>query len=134
MDPDAIRPFTIDVPDEVLADLADRLARARVPDQIPGTGWTYGTDGTYLTELLEYWRSDFDWRAQEQALNELDHFKTEVDGVDVHFIHQRSPNPDATPLLLIHGWPGSVFEFMELVGPLPTRCRTGVRRVTRSIW
>lgn len=118
MDPDAIRPFTIDVPDEVLADLADRLARARVPDQIPGTGWTYGTDGTYLTELLEYWRSDFDWRAQEQALNELDHFKTEVDGVDLHFIHQRSPNPDATPLLLIHGWPGSVFEFMDLVGPL----------------
>ena len=118
MGPDAIRPFTINVPDEVLADLAGRLARVRLPDQIPGTGWTYGADGTYLTELLEYWRSDFDWRAQEQALNELDQFKTEIDGVDVHFIHQRSPNPAATPLLLIHGWPGSVFEFMGLVGPL----------------
>ncbi|MGB1779933.1 MAG: epoxide hydrolase family protein [Longimicrobiales bacterium] len=118
IDPDAIRPFTVDVPGEVLADLNDRLERTRLPDQIPGTGWAYGTDGAYLAELLEYWRDDFDWRAHERELNAFDHFKTVIDGVDLHFIHQRSPNPDATPLLLIHGWPGSVFEFTGIIDRL----------------
>ena len=118
IDPDAIRPFVVDVPDAVLGDLNDRLSRTRLPDQIPGTGWSYGTDGVYLAELLDYWRDDFDWRAQERALNELDHFKTVIDDVDLHFVHQRSPNPDATPLLLVHGWPGSILEFMDVVGPL----------------
>ena len=117
-DPEAIRPFTIDVPEEVLLDLQSRLAQTRLPDQIPGTGWDYGTDRAYLEELLEYWRNDFDWRAQEAILNQFDHFKTVVDGVDVHFIHQRSPNDDATPLLLTHGWPGSFTEFTNLIGPL----------------
>ena len=117
-DPDAIRPFTIDVPDEVLDDLQARLSRARLPDQIPGTGWDYGTDRAYLQELLAYWREGFDWRAQEEVLNRFDHFKTVIDGVDVHFIHQRSPVEDATPLLLTHGWPGSFTEFTEIIGPL----------------
>ena len=116
--PEAVRPITIGVPDAVLDDLQDRLARARLPDQIPGTAWEYGTDGDYLVELLAYWQDGFDWRAQERRLNEFDHFLTEIDGVDVHFIHQRSPNLDATPLLLTHGWPGSFVEFTELIGPL----------------
>ena len=117
-DPEAIRPFTINVPDDVLVDLRTRLAGSRLPDQIPGTGWDYGTDRAYLEELLAYWQDGFDWRAQEQVLNRFDHFKTVIDGVDVHFIHQRSPNPDATPLLLTHGWPGSFTEFTQLIGPL----------------
>ena len=117
-DPEAIRPFTINVPEEVLVDLQNRLARARLPDQIPGAGWDYGTDRAYLEELLAYWQDGFDWRAREQVLNRFDHFKTVIDGVDVHFIHQRSPNEDATPLLLTHGWPGSFTEFTQLIGPL----------------
>ena len=117
-DPTAIRPFTIAVPEATLGDLRDRLARTRLPDQIPGVGWAYGTELDYLTELVTYWRDDFDWRAQERRLNELDHFMTEIDGVDVHFVHARSRHEDATPLLLIHGWPGSFVEFAELVGPL----------------
>ena len=117
-DAEAIRPFTIEIADEVLEDLNDRLARTRLPDQIPGTGWEYGTNRAYMEELLAYWQDDFDWRAQERRLNEFDHFKTVIDGVDVHFIHQRSPEEDAIPLLLTHGWPGSVVEFTEIIGPL----------------
>ena len=117
-DPEAIRPFTIDVADEVLTDLRDRLARTRLPDQIPGTSWDYGANREYMEELLAYWQDDFDWRAQERRLNEFDHFKTTIDGLDVHFIHQRSASEDAVPLLLTHGWPGSFAEFADLIGPL----------------
>jgi pimeloyl-ACP methyl ester carboxylesterase len=117
-DPEAIRPFTIAVPDSVLADLEARLARTRLPDAGPGRPWEYGTDRGYLEGLLAYWRDGFDWRAQERALNQLDHFKTTIEGVEVHFVHARSPNPDAMPLLLTHGWPGSFIEFVDLVGPL----------------
>ena len=117
-DPEAIRPFTIDIADEVLTDLQDRLARTRLPDQIPGTEWDYGTDRAYLEELLAYWQDGFDWRAQERRLNEFDHFKTVIDGVDVHFIHQRSAVEGATPLLITHGWPGSFVEFANIIGPL----------------
>ena len=114
----AIRPITIAVPDAALDDLQARLARTRLPDQIPGTGWDYGTDGAYLEGLLAYWQDGFDWRAQERRINDLDNFVTSIDGVDVHFVHQRSTNPDAIPLLLTHGWPGSFVEFLDLVGPL----------------
>lgn len=113
-----IRPFTIAIPDADIADLKARLARARIPDQIPGTGWDYGTDMSYLRELIDYWQNDFDWREQESALNEFDQFITTIDGVDVHFIHQRSSHPDAMPLLLTHGWPGSIAEFRKIIGPL----------------
>jgi epoxide hydrolase len=116
--PDAIRPFTISVPEPVLDDLRARLARTRLPDQVPGTGWTYGTDRAYMEELLAYWQERFDWRAQERALNGLDHFVTAIDGLDVHFVHQRSERPDAVPLLVIHGWPGSFVEFIDIIGPL----------------
>ena len=117
-DPEAVRPFTIAVPDDVLDDLRMRLARTRLPDQIPGTDWDYGTNRAYLEELLSYWQDDFDWREQERSLNRFDHFKTSIDGLDIHFIHQRSPNPDAIPLIITHGWPGSFVEFREIIGPL----------------
>ncbi|MCY4076591.1 MAG: epoxide hydrolase [Acidobacteria bacterium] len=112
-----IRPFEISVPDAVLADLRVRLAATRFPDQV-GDPWVYGTDIAYLRQLVDYWRDDYDWRAQERRLNALDHYKTRIDGLDIHFIHQRSPEPDALPIVITHGWPGSVVEFLEVIGPL----------------
>ena len=117
-DPTAIRPFEIHVPDAVLEDLRDRLDRARLPDELDDAGWDYGTPRGYLSEFVGYWRNEFDWRAQEAALNAFDQFKTQIDGIDVHFIHQRSPEEDALPLIITHGWPGSVAEFMKIIGPL----------------
>ncbi|MEE2898772.1 MAG: epoxide hydrolase [Gemmatimonadota bacterium] len=117
-DPAAVRSFTIEVSDEVLTDLSERLARTRLPEASPGVGWEQGTNRAYLEGLLAYWQDGFDWRAQERRLNEFDHFKTDVDGIDVHFIHERSANEDAVPLLLVHGWPGSFVEFADLIGPL----------------
>ena len=117
-DPRAVRPFTIDVPEALLDDLRHRLARTRLPDEINGAGWDYGLPRDYLTELIAYWREEYDWRAQEAALNAFDHFKTRIGDIDVHFIHQRSPVEDALPLIITHGWPGSVVEFMEIIGPL----------------
>jgi len=117
-DTDAIRPFTISVPDADIDDLKARLAMARIPDQIPDTGWDYGTDMVYLRELVDYWLNEFDWREQESALNEFEQFVTQIDGVDVHFIHERSTHEHAIPLLLTHGWPGSIAEFRKIIGPL----------------
>jgi microsomal epoxide hydrolase len=114
----AIEPFSIDVPDEVLDDLRDRLARTRWPDQIPGTGWEYGTNLAYLQELCEYWRTTYDWREHEARLKAWGHFRTEIDGQDLHFIHAPSDDQDARPLLLSHGWPGSVAEFLHVIEPL----------------
>ena len=117
VDPAAIRPFEIAVSDEVLADLAARLARTRFPDQV-GTDWVYGTDVDYLRELVAYWRDEYDWREQERRLNQFDQFKTRIDDLDIHFIHHRSPEEHALPLLILHGWPGSIVEFMKVLGPL----------------
>ena len=117
VDPTAIRPFEIDVPDDVLADLATRLDHTRFPDEV-GTDWTYGTDRAYLQELLTYWRESFDWRAQERRLNQFDQYKTRIDGLDIHFIHQRSPEANALPIIITHGWPGSIAEFTKIIGPL----------------
>jgi microsomal epoxide hydrolase len=115
---DAISRMRIEVPEEVLDDLRRRLAATRFPDQIPGSGWDYGTDGAYLRELCSYWRDKYDWRAQEAALNRFEHFHTSIDGQKVHFLHARSRQPDAFPLLITHGWPGSVYEFHKILGPL----------------
>ena len=106
------------VPEDVLDDLAERLTRARLPNEIEGIGWDQGTDLVYLDDLLRYWRDDFDWRAQEARLNALDHVATEIDSQRIHAVHARSPEPDALPLLLVHGWPGSVVEFLDCIGPL----------------
>ena len=116
--PTAIRPFEIAVPEDTLKDLQVRLARTRFPDQLDSVGWDYGTELTYLRELVEYWQDEFDWRSQERQLNSLDQFKAEIDGLDLHFIHQRSPIPNAVPLLITHGWPGSIVEFTKIIGPL----------------
>jgi pimeloyl-ACP methyl ester carboxylesterase len=115
---DDIRPFRVEVPAEVLDDLRDRLARTRWPDQIPGSGWGYGTDLAYLQDLCTYWRNDFDWRAQEDRFNRWPHFLTDIDGQQIHFIHARSDNPNALPLIVTHGWPGSVAEFLDIIEPL----------------
>ena len=113
-----VQPFSINVDDSVLEDLERRLAQTRFPDQLEGVGWDYGTDLAYLKELVEYWRGDFDWRRQERMLNQFDQFKTEIDGLGIHFIHQRSKEEGALPLLLLHGWPGSIAEFVKIIGPL----------------
>ena len=113
-----IEPFTIDIPDAVLTDLRERLTRARLPDEPEGVGWQLGMNQAYLTQLIEYWRDEFDWRAQERRLNELEQFKTRIDGLDIHFVHRRSPEPDAFPLILTHGWPGTFAEFAKVIGPL----------------
>ena len=112
------RPFRIDVPDSVLDDLRERLDRTRWPDAIPETGWDYGADIAYVRELCDYWRNEYDWRAQEAALNAWAQFLCEVDGVDIHYWHVRGQGPNPHPLILTHGWPGSMFEFLQLIGPL----------------
>jgi microsomal epoxide hydrolase len=122
-----IRPFRIQASDEAVRDLKERLARTRFPEQIPGTGWDYGTELEYLRELVTYWRDRFDWRAAERRLNAFDQFTTTIDGLEIHFIHQRSPNPKAMPLALTHGWPGSIFEFTKVLGPLTDPVRFGGR-------
>lgn len=124
---DAIVPFKIQVPDETLRDLKARLARTRFPDEIPGTGWDYGTDLAYLKSLVAYWRDRFDWRAQERKLNEFDQYKTTIDGLEIHFIHQRSKVPNAFPLAVTHGWPGSIVEFTKVIGPLTDPVKYGGR-------
>ncbi len=111
-------PFTLSVSEAQIADLKARLAITRLPDQIPGTTWEYGTDIGYLKDLLNYWQTEFDWNTQQQLLNQFDQYKMQVNDINLHFIHQRSKNPDAIPLLLLHGWPGSVSEFMHIIGPL----------------
>jgi pimeloyl-ACP methyl ester carboxylesterase len=115
-----ITPYTVQIPQADLDDLRDRLARTRWATDLPGTGWERGVPTEYLRELAEYWADGFDWRAQEAALNAHPQFVTAIDGADVHFLHVRSADPDATPLLLIHGWPGSVVEFLDVIEPLTT--------------
>jgi epoxide hydrolase len=113
-----IRPFRIDIPQPDLDDLHDRLARTRFPDELPGVGWSRGVPLGYLKELAEYWRDSYDWRQWEAKLNELPQYTTEIDTQYIHFLHVRSPEPDAFPLILSHGWPGSVVEFLDVIGPL----------------
>jgi pimeloyl-ACP methyl ester carboxylesterase len=114
-----IEPFRIAIPEEVLADLRDRIARTRWPDEIAHSGWDYGTNLAYIKELLEYWRDGFDWRAQERYLNSFHHFRAPVDGLRLHFLHERGRGPDPMPLLVVHGWPSTFFEMAKLV-PLLT--------------
>jgi epoxide hydrolase len=115
---DEIRPFRLEIPQAQLDDLAARLANAHWPDELPGVGWDYGMPVSYLKELAEYWRTTYDWRANEAAINEHPQFVTEVQGRRVHFLHVRSPEPGALPLVLTHGWPVSFVEFLDVIGPL----------------
>jgi pimeloyl-ACP methyl ester carboxylesterase len=115
---DAITPFRIDIPQTALDDLKQRLERTRWPDELPGVGWSYGVPVGYLKRLAEYWREGYDWRTQEAKLNQLPQFTTTIDGQNVHFVHVRSPEPGALPLIITHGWPGSFVEFLRVIGPL----------------
>ena len=112
-----IVPFTAHISDALLTDLNERLAKTRWPEQV-GADWRYGTPVTYLQALCAYWADGFDWRAQEAKLNAFDQFSTLIEGERLHFIHQRSSEPGARPLLLSHGWPGSVTEFLKVIEPL----------------
>ena len=119
MSPDeSIRPFRIAIPDSELEDLHQRLDRTRWPDELPRVGWDYGIPGDYLRELAHYWRHRYDWRAAEARLNQWPQFMTTIDGADIHFAHIRSPESGATPLIITHGWPGSIVEFERIAEPL----------------
>ncbi len=113
-----IRPFRIDVPQADLDDLHDRLSRTRWPGEAPEAGWSRGVPPAYLRRLAEHWRTAYDWRRQEAELNRFPQFTTTIDGQTIHFLHTRSPEPDALPLILIHGYPGSFVDFARVVGPL----------------
>jgi pimeloyl-ACP methyl ester carboxylesterase len=114
----AITPFHIDIPQGDIDELNDRLDRVRWPDALPGVGWSYGVDKDYLIDMVEYWRTVYDWREHEAQLNKIPQFTTEIDGQRVHFLHVRSPEADATPLILTHGWPSTPADFLDILGPL----------------
>jgi pimeloyl-ACP methyl ester carboxylesterase len=115
---ETIQSFAIEIPEAELDDLRDRLARTRWPRELPGVGWSRGVPRAYLRELAEYWRTSYDWREHEARLNELPQFVTTIDGANVHFLHVRSGEPDALPLIVTHGWPGSIVEFLDIIEPL----------------
>jgi pimeloyl-ACP methyl ester carboxylesterase len=116
--PAEIEPFRIDIPQRDLDDLAARLSAIRWPDEVTGAGTDYGMPLGVVQRLAEHWRTGYDWRAHESRLNEIPQYRTTIDGQTIHFLHVRSPEPDAVPLLLLHGWPGSVLEFAGMIGPL----------------
>jgi epoxide hydrolase len=113
-----VRPFRIDIPQSQLDDLKTRLANTRWPAELPGVGWSRGVPVGYLQEVADYWRTGYDWRAQEAALNQYPQHLTTIDGQNLHFLHVPSPEPAATPLILLHGWPGGVADFLDVIGPL----------------
>jgi pimeloyl-ACP methyl ester carboxylesterase len=120
-----ITPFQIEISQDRLDDLRRRLAGTRWPGELPGAGWEAGVPLDYLKDLADYWHTKYDWRAHEARLNEFPQFTTVIDGQNVHFLHVRSPEPDALPLIITHGWPGSVVEFMKIIGPLTDPARYG---------
>ena len=117
--------FEVSVTQDTLADLRGRLAATRWPDEVFEAGWDYGANLAYMRELVDYWRDSFDWRVQEKAINRLGHFRAEVDGFGIHFIHERGKGPDPMPLVLTHGWPDSFFRFHNLVPMLTDPARYG---------
>ncbi len=119
------KPFTLSIPGQDIADLRDRLARTRFPDQAPDAPWAYGTDLAYMKSLVADWQDRFDWRASEAALNAFPQFKVKMPDVDLHFLHVPGKGPSPTPLLLMHGWPGSVFEFIDIIPRLTDPARFG---------
>ena len=108
-------PFSVHIDDEVLEDLRNRLAATRWPNELPGTGWDYGSNQDYMKELVDYWRNAFDWRAQESLINSFSHYKADVEGLGIHFIHERGNGPNPMPLVITHGWPGTFFEMYKLI-------------------
>ncbi|MBX3013699.1 MAG: epoxide hydrolase [Caldilineaceae bacterium] len=120
-----IHPFTIQIPQQALDDLYTRLARTRWPNELPGVGWSRGVARDYLQALVHYWQTQYDWRKHEARLNQYPQFTTTIDGQNIHFLHVRSPEPNALPLILTHGWPGSIVEFLQVIGPLSDPRRHG---------
>src|SRR2546430_4167329 len=116
--PDAVTPFRVEVGDDHLDDLRRRLAGARWPEPAPVTDWSQGVPVDWLRDLCAYWQDEYDWRRCEKTLAGFPQFTTEVDRLGVHFIHVQSPSPDALTLVMTHGWPGSVVEFLDVIGPL----------------
>lgn len=112
---DNVQPFTITVPQEALDDLYLRLSLTRWTDEVPGAGWDYGANLAYMKELVAYWQDSFDWRQRERELNALPHFRATIDGINIHFIHQRGNGPQPFPLILTHGWPSSFFEMLKVL-------------------
>ena len=119
------KPFRLEIVEADLTDLRERLRRTRFPDQAPGDTWAYGASVDYLRSLVGYWRDGFDWRAQEAALNAFPQFRVALAGIDVHFLHVPGVGPASMPLLLMHGWPGSVFEFLDIIPRLTDPARFG---------
>lgn len=115
---ESVRQFTVAIPQAELDDLNDRLLRTRFAPSAPGDDWAYGVPTSWVAELIEYWRTEFDWRALEEKINAVPHFLTEIDGQQIHFIHVRSREKNALPIVLTHGWPGSFLEFIDMIGPL----------------
>jgi len=113
-----LRPYRVDIPQADLDDLAARLGRTRFPDELSDVGWSHGVPLGYVRELVDHWSNDYDWRAHEARINEHPQFVATIDGERVHFLHVRSPEPDALPLIATHGWPMSVVEYLDLIGPL----------------
>lgn len=111
----AIRPFEINIPQSALDDLKARLGRTRWPDEAEGAGWSMGTNLGYMKGLTNYWLNEYDWRKHEADLNQFHHFKADVDGVEVHFIHERGKGPNPTPIILLHGWPDSFYRFHKVI-------------------
>jgi len=126
-DTGAIRPFTVNIPNEQVVDLKRRLAATRWPDKETVADASQGARLAQLQELVRYWATDYDWRKGEAKLNSFPQFKTKIDGVDIHFIHVKSRHPNAMPLIITHGWPGSVFEQIKLIGPLTDPTKYGGR-------
>lgn len=116
-----MEPFRVDVPDEVLNDLHARLKLTRWADDFANDGWQYGTNTAYLKELVAYWIDEYDWRKQERAINAYPQFRTEIDGVPLHFIHVRGKGPSPKPLILSHGWPWTFWEYRKVIDCRPAR-------------
>ena len=110
-----ITSFRIEIPQAKLDDLAHRLDQTRWPDSLSGTDWQYGANPAYMKELTTYWRKQFDWRAQEKKMNSYKHFRMNIDGFNVHFIHERGRGPNPIPLMMIHGWPGTFWEMHRIL-------------------
>ena len=127
-----IRPFRVDMPDDAIADLQRRIAATRLPSKELVEDRSQGVQLATIQELSLYWATDYDWRRCEAELNAVPQFKTSIDGVDIHFIHVKSPHADALPLIMTHGWPGSVIELLGVIGPLTDRPRTAAPPRTHS--
>lgn len=129
-----VQPFRLEVQQSELDDLRDRLARTRWPDELPGVEWAYGVPLAYVRELVDHWLTGYDWRAHEARINAYPQFTTTIDGETVHFLHVRSPEPGALPLIATHGWPMTVVEYLDLIEPLSDPRAHGGDPPTRSTW